>query len=238
MNKYKSSVLSITNTKVFNKPNEDFFLCDDNKKIYLMVDGVSRDKIGGLYPNPSPSATVSKIFIDSAYEYFQDNYLAVEDEKSLLFNMVCYGNKQIELYNKQKEWINNFLPGTVGIIGIIKKQKFFYVYIGDCYGLIISHEKKMFTKCQTQTIRNMICNNKNHPYSYGVLNGDLRALDFLEYGYQSLYDNEKIFLCSDGFYDALSRLSAPMLYSMTPEQIAEYSEDTDDKTLIIIEKDK
>lgn len=41
-------------------------------------------------------------------------------------------------------------------------------------------------------IRNEICNNKGHHYSYGVLNADKRALDFIEYGVAKIFEKDKI----------------------------------------------
>lgn len=250
MSGYISRVLSIANVKGINKPNEDFSLCDDERGFYALVDGVSRDKIGGIYPNPSPSADVSKIFVDSIYEYYKNHDLEVHDINNLLLDMVRYGNEQIQHYNQKKKWENDFLPGTVGIVGIIKYNTLFYAYIGDCYGIIVNQQKELFTRCQTKeiakhkgefdskTIRNYICNNKKHPFSYGVLNGDPSALDFLECGYRKLCEGEKILLSTDGFYDAISQIPAVKLCNMSLDQIKEYSTDSDDKTLIIIEEDK
>ena len=250
MKKYKSRVISIRNVKDINKPNEDYFFCDDVHGVYIIVDGVSRDKKHGVYPNPSPAADVSKIFVNSAYDYYKNNYANIDDIYKVLFNMMRYGNEKIKLYNSLGNWDDGFLPGTVGIIGIIKGSKFSYIYIGDCYGFVINKSKKTFTSCQTEqiiqhkrefdsrTIRNIICNNKDHPYSYGVLNGDERAMGFLEYGEINLHSSDKLFLCTDGFYDALDIISAPELYNIELEKINQYSSNTDDKTLIIIEEDK
>lgn len=112
------------------------------------------------------------------------------------------------------------MPGTVGIICIVDNGRLFYGYIGDCYGRIIrNNEIVMFTKCQTEKIathrkefsaseiRNKICNNIKHLYSYGVLTGQKEALDFVVLGEYSLNNDDMVFLSSDGMEPFLSSLS-------------------------------
>lgn len=252
MVKYKSNSVSIINSKNINKPNEDFYLCDDSKGIYSLVDGVSRDKINGVYPNPSPSFDVSKMFVKSVYKFLSENINENANILDLLQNAIKKGNDEINEYNSKKEWIDNFLPGTVGIITVIQDHRLFFAYIGDCYGLIISNKSDVtiFTKCQTEKIaihkkefsayeiRNEICNNEAHPYSYGVLNGDFRAISFVNYGTIDIMSNNKIIICSDGFSDVIKNVSGKKLYQMTIDQIAKESKESDDKTMIIIEEDR
>lgn len=250
MVKYKSSSRSIENKKNMNKPNEDYFLCDDERGIYILVDGVSRDKVNGIYPNPSPSFAVSKIFVESTHKFLLANINKKVDISHLLHGAVKKGNDEIKKYNKHKEWIDGFWPGTVGIVIILQNHKLFFAYIGDCYGLVVNKSKKLFTKCQTEKIaehkkefsayeiRNKICNNKSHPYSYGVLNGDLKAMDFVRYDKIEIQSGDKIFLCSDGFSDIIKNLSSKELYKITIDQMIENSKESDDKTVIVIEEEQ
>lgn len=245
MVKYNSSAITIKNSKGIDKPNEDYYLCDDEKGIYILVDGVSRDKIKGVYPNPSPSFWVSKVFVQSVYNYLLNNFGG--DFLELLSEAIKKGNSEIKNYNDKTKWENDFLPGTVGIIVIIMENKLFYAYIGDCYGVIINRDKYIFSKCQTDNIekhkkeftpfeiRNKICNNVEHPYSYGVLNGDLRAMKFVNYGEIDICTEDKIFLFSDGFSDVVKSFSGEDIYKMEIGQLVKYSTGCDDKTMIIIE---
>lgn len=247
MVKYKSSSISVRNSKDKNKPNEDYFLCDDKEGIYLLVDGVSRDKINGIYPNPSPAYYVSKLFVESVYEFLVSNINKNKNIIDVINAAIRFGNDEIKEYNDKRKWDNNFLPGTVGIVAIIWNSQLFYGYIGDCYGLIVNRKsKRIFTACQTENIvkhkkefssveiRNRICNNKSHPYSYGVLNGDIRAIDFVNCGSISLLDSDKIVMCSDGFSDVIKNLTGEDMYLMTLEQMIKKSNEHDDKTMIII----
>lgn len=250
MTKYKSSSISIKNSKNINKPNEDYCVCDDDRGIYLLVDGVSRDKINGIYPNPSPALDVSKLFVNSVYKFLLANINKSVDILDLLCKAIKKGNNEINEYNSKKEWIDNFLPGTVGIIAVIQNYELFFAYIGDCYGLILNNRKNIFTKCQTEEIanhkkkfsayeiRNEICNNKSHPYSYGVLNGDFRAMDFVNYGIIDIQTKDKILICSDGFSDIIKSISGKELYQMTIDQMIRKANGSDDKTMVMIEVDR
>ena len=60
--KYRVETATKKNTKEFDKPNEDYFLVDRNNGIFIILDGVTRDKIDGIYPDPSPACEVSKIY--------------------------------------------------------------------------------------------------------------------------------------------------------------------------------
>lgn len=68
------------NTKKFHKSNEDYALADDNNGIYIIVDGVSRDRLKGVYPEPSPSRHVSELFVRQAYECLKQNCLKMNSE--------------------------------------------------------------------------------------------------------------------------------------------------------------
>ena len=108
----------------------------------------------------------------------------------------------------------------------------------------------IFTKCQTEKIakhkkefsayeiRNEICNNKFHPYSYGVLNGDFRAINFVNNGTIDILNNSKIIICSDGFSDIVKNVSGKKLYQMTIDQMTTRANESDDKTVVIIEEDR
>lgn len=180
--KYRVETATKKNTKEFDKPNEDYFLVDRNNGIFIILDGVTRDKIDGIYPDPSPACEVSKIFIDKAYNYIMNVSSKESDYLKIIKNAFVEGNKEIEKFNHS--YLGSFLPGTVGIIAIIKDNKLFYGYIGDCIGILLNKQmKKEFTMCQTKLIhehikeftayeiRHNICNNIRHPYSYGVLDG-------------------------------------------------------------------
>ena len=249
MKKCKSDSITLINNKGIDKPNEDYYICYDTKGVYILLDGVTRDRENGIYPNPSPSFFVSKIFSEFVYTMLVENLDKSDNILYLLNSAIKFGNEKIETYNNKKIWDDDFLPGTVGIVSVIKNDKLYFAYIGDCYGIIVNTQKRFFTKCQTDKIvkhkkefsayeiRNKICNNKSHPYSYGVFNGDKKALDFVEYGVIDINIDDKIVLCSDGFADVVNKLSGSEIYTMSLEHMLDFSKESDDKTMIIIEVD-
>lgn len=245
---YYSSCATIKNSRGFDKPNEDFVLCDDKHNIYILLDGVSRDRINGVYPNPSPAQLVSELFAEAAYDYLKKAKRT--DNLDVIRNAFIEGNKAIANYNADYE--GDFLPGTVGIICVIYENTLLYGYIGDCYGRLIKQtETELFTTCQTEKIaehkkefttyeiRNEICNNKQHPYAYGVLTGQEEAIDFVIMGRCSLEAIETVFLSSDGLESYLSKLTTE---DFNKEEAGFYLKESicgkneDDKAIIIIKK--
>lgn len=245
--KYISTCGSIKNTKIYDKPNEDIVLCDDERKIYILLDGVSRDKINGKYPSPSPAREVSELFAKEAYDYLKKS--DGKYELKYIKDAFIKGNEAIEHYNIK---YYDFLPGTVGIVCCIYKDRLYYGYIGDCYGRLIRNDEILvFTKCQTEKIaihkkeysskeiRNEICNNIKHPYGYGVLTGQKEALDFVVFGEYCLNNVDMVFLSSDGIEPFLAGLSREDFVNGDATYYLEKSvmdTEEDDKAVIIISK--
>lgn len=243
---YISTCGTVKNTKIYEKPNEDFVLCDDQRNIYILLDGVSRDKVNGKYPNPSPAREVSKLFAREAYAYLKS--ICGQHGLEQIREAFIKGNEAIERYNIKYK--GDFLPGTVGIICIIEKDRLFYGYIGDCYGRLIREDEiVMFTKCQTEKIaihkkefspseiRNRICNNAKHPYAYGVLTGQKEAIDFVVFGEYSLNDVDMVFLSSDGMEPFVSGLSRKDFIKKEAGYYLKNSvsqKEDDDKAVIIV----
>lgn len=236
------------NTKNFPKPNEDYYLCDKQNDIYIIVDGVSRDKKNGIYPQDSPAARVSKIFVDSAHDFIINYRTSYTNIEKLLYSAMCIGNDKIRQYNQSVN--DDFLPGTVGVISLIDKNILFYSYIGDCFGMLVSpKERRNFTEPQTKKIRkhikmytanevrNNICNNIHHPYSYGVLNGCKKAHDFIVTGQIDINNFKRLFLYTDGLENFFENKTIDYLLNLNINNIMSeaHNSSDDDKTIIIID---
>lgn len=236
------------NEKEFNKPNEDCAFADKDNGIFIVLDGVTRDKINGIYPDPSPAVDVSKIFINKAYKYIKNNISEENDFLEIIKGAFAEGNKEIEQINRS--YVGDFLPGTVGIIAIIKKNRLFYGYIGDCIGVLLNEQtREEFTTCQTKSIhehvkeftafeiRNNICNNLNHPYSYGVLDGRESAMGFVVTGSTYLDKYKEIILATDGLEYVIRNMPVKeLLFSSANDLLNDksYNKSIDDKTVIIV----
>ena len=245
---YRVDFATQQNRKDFDKPNEDFIFVDENNGIFIVLDGVTRDKIDDLYPQPSPSYEVSKIFADKAYAYIIDNFSKNIDTLTIIKNAFAEGNAEIKRFNRS--YTGDFLPGTVGIIAIIKENKLYYGYIGDCLGVLLNEQaRKEFTTCQTKLIhehikyftafeiRNYICNHHNHPYSYGVLDGRESAIDFVVTEMMALDKYKELVLATDGVEDTVRQMPInELLFSNAQDLVTDkiYNKSTDDKTVIIV----
>ncbi|MCL2565926.1 MAG: hypothetical protein FWE24_09000 [Defluviitaleaceae bacterium] len=249
--KFNAESISIQNTMYLDKPNEDFYICDNENGIYIILDGVSRDVIEGKYPNPSPAQQVSEIFAIKVQEYLQKELKGnVSDFQTVVKDAMSFGNECISRFNSQG--IYSFPPGTVGIILLIRGKNAYFGFIGDCIGKIVSFDNIVtFTKDQTegvalyrskytqQEIRAKICNNPNHPAGYGVLNGTKAALGFIETGHFELSGDKKILLYTDGFEETMDSLSLHQFYNISLKNaedlaIPKDNKPLDDRTLLII----
>ena len=241
---YRVSAFTQKNTKASDKPNEDLSFYDENSGFVLVLDGVSRDKETGIYPNPSPAAEVVSIIKEKSFEYF----LAYKDtDENVLLHSVQYANEEVRKYNFLRQL--DFAAGAVGIFGYLLGESFHYVYIGDCYGrAIFDGAVDIFTECQTEKIskhvkefsasfiRNDICNNPSHPYGYGVINGSENANYFMRSGIIDKFD--RIILSTDGPEMYVSLCSIDELMWTTPEELIYKSShlNQDDMTILIISK--
>lgn len=246
--KYLVDIATKRNTKAFNKPNEDYAFADGDNCIFIIMDGVSRDKINGVYPNPSPAFEVSKLFIETGYNYIKDNLEEGGDYLQIIEEAFKRGNNAICEFNNS--YVGNFLPGTVGIIAIIRDKNLYYGYIGDCLGILVKEQMIVeFTICQTkyihehikeftaEQIRNEICNNIDHPYSYGVLDGREGAMDFIITGEMSLDKCKGILLLTDGVEEIVKQMPVEELLNTTAKELLDknvHIKSSDDKTIIIV----
>jgi hypothetical protein len=242
---------SVKNARNYEKPNEDYCICDNLNSIYILLDGVSRDRINGKYPCPSPARQATEIFAHAAHKYLSGPATEANDYLSRVQYAFMAGNEKVYDFNSNEQY--DFLPGTVGIIVVVNGRLMTYGFIGDCFGRTVTEKNaEIFTRCQTayvhehisqyttQEIRNVICNNKAHPAGYGVLNGDSAAMGFVEAGQIEIPPGGRIILSTDGAEDSLARLTHTELSSLTIEEAENLllSQDTvnaDDRTVIIID---
>lgn len=206
---------TIKNNKFEDKPNEDVIRINETDEFVdiVLLDGVSRDRENGVYPNPSPATIITELFADNCINVMKNENI---DNWSLdiLKRIIETSNEQMKGYNVQHNL--GFPAGCVGIILRVIRGKIYYAYIGDCTGVFLTNEEvKYFTFKQTEEvvkhkkelttkqIRYEICNNINHPYGYGVWDGNPGAMDFVKYGEFDYKDGDVLLLFTDGAEEAL-----------------------------------
>lgn len=242
------SLFSLKNTTRSDKPNEDLAYFDQDSNFLILLDGVSRDTENGYYPTPSPTVDVVKIICEVVVHCIRTELAHADNISTLLRSAILKANNRVKEYNEFYRL--DFCAGAVGIFAMLYNNVFHYAYIGDCYGRsILDKQIKIFTTQQTaliaahkkeysaREIRNIICNNPKHPYSYGVLNGDPRAEHFLEFGAIPTSSFDQIILSSDGPEEYLSKCSSSVLKkSSAKELITQFAQSNDikqdDRTII------
>lgn len=242
---------TMKNTKQLDKPNEDCVLCDLERKIFILLDGVSRDNENEEYPNPSPAVDVVEILKKEIYMNLCHQNKEKKNILNEIFRAIEKANNKVKMYNEKEKL--SFAAGAVGMIGVIYEEKLYYAYIGDCFGRLICKDVvTFFSECQTELIsqhkkeytsfeiRKLICNNAQHPYAYGVLNGDKRALEFVRLGKIDLTNVCHIILSSDGMESFLSQCSVEVLKEKKANELIKAAilynnTKQDDRTIIKIE---
>lgn len=248
-----SSLTVANRIKKYDKPNEDYLLLDESKNIFAIADGVTRSSIEGSYPKPSPAAETARILCETVVSHLGKLTFSLE---GALTESAAVANQAIGRFNANHSFDPDFLPGTVGVWGIYTKGIFHYAFIGDCIASIITQNmchrltvsqtanlmvhKKEFSK---HYIRTQICNNPDHPYAYGVLNGDPRALTFVQTGKVRISAGAILLLSSDGlepwyeYSDVFQNAnrSVSEIFSQTEQLEDLHQLRADDKTIIKIE---
>lgn len=260
LNKSACLVSSITksHTRDLPKPNEDYVYYDTDRKIFILLDGITRvHEEYDQKPNHSAACDVNEIFVGALCSYF-DRYIDCQDDiESLLREAVRYANLEIAQYRAQKslaEW--GFYPGTLGIIAYIKENRLHYICAGDCIGVLLRENARIcFGEQYTVTASDMYnpskqaryatyCNHPENALSYTIFNGDDNVADLCEYAYIDLQENDVILLASDGMRSYVRFEKPLVLKALSVETMmglsAEYDKPpfasyADDKAIIKIQ---
>lgn len=211
MDRYRIEIFTEKNTKAEDKPNEDLAIFDASIEIGMVLDGVSRDRENGLYPDPSPAEVASRLFAETVLRTAKT---CPSSGIEKLQQIVCSGNHELSDYNDILQ--HRFPAGTVGLVFTLERDRFHYAYIGDCYAAVIRNGMmRIFTECQTSMvtkykkqftsdeIRFEICNHISHPCGYGVWDGNDEAMDFVKYGTIQLKSGDTLLIYSDGMVDEI-----------------------------------
>lgn len=237
------------------KPNEDRLFCDEEKGIFILLDGVTR--VHSEYserPFESAASDVGDIFIEEAYRFML--YNTASEPESILRGAVAAANAKIKEYREQKtegEW--GFYPSTLGFIGLLRGTVLYYVGVGDCMAALIRRNSKLLLgrewalealdkKNITKKERyGLYCNHPENELSYTVFNGDASAMSGVECSFIDLHEGDTLIIVSDGIGDYVKYEKCEELIRQSPEQMIAlsskydappYAEYADDKTVMKI----
>lgn len=236
------------------KPNEDRFLADVDRGIFIILDGVTR--VHAEYdssPYESAAGDVGDIFLSEVYEYIKSQPYSLDPEE-VLFGAVKRANRLIKEYRGRKseeEW--GFYPSTLGIISILRGSTLHYLCVGDSLGVLLRRRSKILfgrefalealdlKQISKKERYDLYCNHPENRLSYTVFNGDEVVMEGVEYSYIDIHEGDTLFLASDGIGNYLRYEKIPDLLKQSPEEIISlserydrppYAEYADDKTLI------
>ena len=261
-----SEALTLKNTKPDlngnpTLPNEDYYINDSQNNIYIVMDGITRNK-KEYKGNGSIAYDVSKLFAETIHDYIATNLPNCNDFKTaklMLEEGFIIANRAVDelLIQREKEFIGYEKPGAVGIVSFILNKKLVYAAVGDCMGILVRDKQKLvfsleqtsfpFTYLDPNNDREYIVanfvNNPDNDYGYGVVNGEEGAKHYFNVSYINLENGDKIYLVSDGISDLIQYAKVENFVNCSLEELMDKStkQDTlmnkpynDDKTIIVI----
>ena len=260
---YKNTKPDLNNNPTL--PNEDYYICDSQNDVYIVMDGITRKK-EEYKGHGSIAYDVSKLFADTIYEYIVSHLSSFNDFKNAKFMLeegFRTANKAVDemLVARQKEHINYERPGAVGIVSIILNRKLIYAAVGDCMGILVRNGQKIiFSDKQTEFPFHMIkqqlnreqmvkkyVNSLTEEYGYGVVDGQEGAINYFKVSYLNLESNDRVYLVSDGISDLIQYAKVENYINLDFDELIEASNKQDllmgkpyfdDKTIVIIDIDK
>lgn len=242
-----SEYLSKTNNKYSHeaksKPNEDVILVDDQMKLYIVLDGISRPK--KEYDIGFFSKNIAQLFANEFHKFIRMNYVQLTNKTEIKLqfsNAFKYANESISKYVEENKsmFVGEELPGCVGIICLILDDYLYYASFGDCMGILIREEQKIiFAQKQTEFVFNYLNLEKNrkhlydnyvnkfNKYSYSVANGDNDSILNFDFSYLKLENNDIIYLVSDGISDYIQFLKSCFFVNKNLKEIVFESDEQD-----------
>lgn len=252
--RYRTDYATKPHGRELEKPNEDRLLIDEEKGIFIVLDGVTRvHKEYEMAPYESAARDVGDIFLKEVYGYICA-HISDTDPREILEGAVRGANAMIMDYRSKKseeEW--SFYPSTLGILSILRENTLYYLCVGDCIGVLIRGSSRMLFgrefaleavdlhDVSKKERYALYCNHPENHLSYTVFNGDEVVMNGVEYSFIDLHEGDTLFLASDGIgdylkYEKIADLkmqSAEEMVSLSGEyDMPPYAEYADDKTVI------
>ena len=238
------------------KPNEDRLFFDEKKGVFMVLDGVTRPHSEYIeHPYESAALDLGNIFIDEAYGYIKNNINAADPEQ-LLREAVRTANRKIREYldeRQNEKW--EYLPSTIGIIGIFRDSTLHYVCVGDSIAALLRGSSKILfgREWALEAVDKLglskaeryakYCNHPQNPLSYTVFNGDEVVMEGLQYSFIDLHEGDTLLIVSDGMgeyikfeknADLIAQSPKDMIAKSGKYDVLPFATYVDDKTVIKI----
>ena len=239
-----------------NKPNEDFLICEDKIKLYIVADGVTRphDEYN-IISQDSLAGEITKKFCNNVRNLVEKYYNDL-DEKNIekyLKSIIVNSNNDLQDYYK-----HNFFPPSISfLLCLIYNDKMYFYNNCDTIGIILRKGAKIqFTTRYNYSVKKEKKYTKREIYkllyngdlsdSYPMINGDTRFNDYIYISSIAIEQNDKIVLSSDGLYEFLLSTNYNVLYNESIDEYFNrslkydnppYNNYADDKSCIVVEVD-
>ena len=251
---FKVEGASAPHERDIEKPNEDRLFIDEERGIFILLDGVTRPHSEYVsHPYESAALDLGNIFIEEAYRFILD-HISDSEPESILRGAVMKANLKIREYRNKfscEEW--EYYPSTLGFVVLLRDGVLHYVSVGDSIAVLVRRNAKMLfgREWALEAVDKLnltkkeryekYCNHPENHLSYTVFNGDDEVMRGLEYSFIDIHKGDVLFIASDGIGDYLKYEKSSDIIKMTPCEIIDrsgeydrppYAEYADDKTVI------
>ena len=243
------------NSKPF-KPMEDFCICDEENGIFIVTDGVTQSvEDYALYTDQSDAGAVAELSARTVHE----TLLTHGNSEQSLIDGARLAIERVAEYNKTAK--ASFPPATCMVAACLNGDRLSFAYVGDSVIYLLRGSAKIqLAEEQTRlpslyrrlsgvktTKREMYdnhTNNINSPMGYGVILGDMRAMDFFHTASIRLEPGDRVIVSSDGIdsyllftpFEQIKPLSPEeMLTASAPYDNPPFADFADDKSIITID---
>jgi hypothetical protein len=213
-------------------PIEDNYAYDENRKIAVVADGVTRDFLDGSVVTKNLGGLLKSW--KGKYPKYAQDVSRLCTETFLKTNSLVKVNKAIEDYNsktfKEINYLANDFAGCTSA-GIFEKDGFLeWQFICDSGITILDQNGNLKFKTPSEgpnsirsideevrrlynsgfneskgrrIIRSQYRNNPEEPLAYGVLTGEKNALSYIRTGKEKLKDGDYVLVYTDGIKDII-----------------------------------
>jgi len=197
-----STLVYTLNPVYFHHPPEDAFKASKKYPIYAVADGVTLEvKKGEKYPllpdrKISGPKMTAEIFCQEAVEFLEKKYFQFQEksfDKLRVYLKQAFQKANQAIFDFNKRYESDF--STVAALAIIYDGNLFGARITDCGLAVIDKKGVKFKTPEFWQTRGR----PGKMIGYGVLNGQKKALEFIDFYQTPLKENDVIIIYSDGF---------------------------------------
>lgn len=186
-------VYALSDIGLRRETNQDAYLCDNEKGLYLIADGMGGYEGGEIASN-------------TAIDVIRDHFTGVTAEsfRSEFGNLISLAND--EIWNKSSQHSNLENMGTTLLVLVLAQEEFYIAHIGDCRAYLL-RDNEIIQLTEDHNVSGAMLREGQltekeamHHYGKNLLTRSLGRhtyvrIDFITH---DLQPKDYIFLCSDG----------------------------------------